>query len=137
MNNPTVDEVVNLWCEALESGRYEQGKKRLCYIEKNEPKYCCLGLLCEVAIQNGLPLNKRIEGEEYSLYKVAYYGENDSALLPKEVVKWAKLKNNGGDFYDGEKYNSLYSLNDSFGKSFKEIAEIIREHKTALFKQPN
>lgn len=33
------------WVEALRSGKYKQGKEALCFGDK----YCCLGVLCEIA----------------------------------------------------------------------------------------
>lgn len=60
------------WVEALESGRYRQGKGQLGRITDfsgfsegdllNSVEYCCLGVLCEVAIAEGLPLMRRQSG---------------------------------------------------------------------------
>lgn len=43
------------WIDALRSGRYIQGKKFLKRSVNDAPKYCCLGVLCE------------IEGKEWNL----------------------------------------------------------------------
>jgi hypothetical protein len=40
------------WVAALRSGKYKQGRKFLRY----KDEYCCLGVACELAITDGLPV---------------------------------------------------------------------------------
>lgn len=41
------------WLEGLRSKEFEQGEDSLCSIGEDEkPRYCCLGVLCEVMIKN-------------------------------------------------------------------------------------
>lgn len=42
---PMKPELKKAWIEALRSGKYEQGTYNL----KHNGKYCCLGVLCEIA----------------------------------------------------------------------------------------
>ena len=44
----TPKEARQLWIDALRSGDYEQTRETLC----EDGRYCCLGVACEVAIQN-------------------------------------------------------------------------------------
>lgn len=37
-------EIKQKWCEALRSGKYEQGTGELCA----NNRYCCIGVLCEI-----------------------------------------------------------------------------------------
>jgi hypothetical protein len=50
-------ERVQLLVQALRSGDYTQTTGALCRVADNGTKsYCCLGVACEIAIANGLPL---------------------------------------------------------------------------------
>lgn len=49
-----------LWLTALRSGNYTQGLNRLKGVDRNAfgetvPVHCCLGVLCEVALDNNIP----------------------------------------------------------------------------------
>lgn len=49
-------EVKRIWIEALRSGEFVQGKMRLHTIDPvtGQHKYCCLGVLCKLAEDNGI-----------------------------------------------------------------------------------
>lgn len=100
-----------LWTDALRSGDYEQGKGTL----RENDKYCCLGVLCEVAIKDGvdLPFSKGAKG-------IYTYGDHQIEL-PLEVAEWAKL--NGGDPVVGG--TTAIGMNDADDMTFPEIANAI------------
>lgn len=51
MSNVKMNPVVKaLWCDALESGKYQRGKKAL----RTFRGHCCLGVLAELAVQAGV-----------------------------------------------------------------------------------
>ena len=101
-------DIAELWATTLESGRFEQGRQQL----NRENKLCCLGVLCELAIENGVDVKK----EEYR----GEYRYNERNLFPpNEVTDWCEIS------IAGEKKLSDYNDNHKF--SFKEIARIIRE----------
>lgn len=93
------------WLKALESGEYEQGVGQL----KREDKYCCLGVACEVM------------GIEYSGF---HPGLSEAA---GELVGLTSFGDPKDDSY------SLTYLNDN-GKTFKEIAEIVRSNPSNYFR---
>ena len=110
-------EIATLWQEAPLSGKYEQGQSAL----NSHGKLCCLGVLCEVAIEAGLQLKKTRHRKSY------LYGEDDdSGFLPQEVMEWADIKTTRGTFIypDGRASNSLTLMNDN-GNTFSEIVEVI------------
>ena len=41
-------ELKTKWLEALRSGEYRKGKRRLCTIDPKGDRYCCLGVLYEI-----------------------------------------------------------------------------------------
>ena len=112
-----------LWLEALESGRYQQGKFALAVLDKNKPlRYCCLGVACEVARENGVDL-------KVNQIRDRLYYNGDTLCLPLVVINWLGLSTNTGEF---ENDQSLTSINDD-GATFEEIADIIRSEPKGLF----
>lgn len=107
-------EVAKLWVDALRSGKYKQGKHVL---RTRENSFCCLGVLCEVAINNGCSI-KVYNNNFYYLYN----GVN--GILPDKVMKWAEMNSSTGKYRPNQNENNLTDLNDS-GKSFEEIANVI------------
>ena len=104
------------WIEALRSGEYEQGTRHL----SKDNKYCCLGVLCELAVKEGVVKKDINEG-------VTSY-DNKSDFLPPSVASWADMDNRGYYItYDGS-IDGLYWNNDEEGLSFSQIADIIEEY---------
>ena len=108
------EEVKVKWIEALKSGQYEQGKRRL----RTGDKFCCLGVLCDLhAIETG-------RAWEEEKYRGAYLGKTD--YLPSEVKEWAELISNDPMVGVGHDQVNLSIINDN-GKTFEEIANIIEK----------
>lgn len=84
-------ELKTKWVAALRSGEYKQGRNRL----KWAGRYCCLGVLCEVA---GIT-----------------HGSRDGSLPGDFAIK-QKI---------GDHQSRLQEMNDDDGKSFAEIADYI------------
>lgn len=86
-------EIKAKWVAALRSGKYQQGTGYLKRREANSAEYqhCCLGVLCELALEDGL----KITTEE----RPAYMAHNtisvtfgiETTTLPPEVSKWAGM----------------------------------------------
>ena len=123
MNN----EIKANWTAALRSGEFAQGRF---YLSAKDPdiegrQYCCLGVLCELAVREGI-VGKR----ETSHHGVMKYGENSDVYLPQEVAEWAGLDSGDpivryqvtpdSDLADAH----LSDLNDC-GRLFPEIADLI------------
>lgn len=111
--------IKNLWLEALRSGEYKQTNgtlHRLKHFDSIPERHCCLGVLCDLAVKDGLPVEvkARIEYVEY---------DDESCTLPSRVIKWAGLTYN--DLFIGNKRLSEY--NDE-GASFDQIADLIEKH---------
>jgi len=94
------------WIEALESGEYEQGKKRL---RTEDDGYCCLGVACDIS-----ELGEWVDYEGDYEYKVGYYSRGASLL--DALVDWLGLWDDLGVTREGN-YRSLYIMNDE-GASF-------------------
>ena len=106
------------WVAALRSGKYKQGKGKLCDSTGN---HCCLGIAC------------RVYEEEIGGLKITSLGASmdfDGCYfwLPSKVQKWLGLRTDFGE-YD---YNCLSYHNDH-GNTFDEIADIIESEPEGLF----
>jgi hypothetical protein len=113
--------IARLWADALRSGKYEQGKSALARKEEDKTSYCCLGVLCELAIENGIKIEKSIFGE-------CDYGElvgynSSTATLPPVVKEWAFENTNNFALIQDD----FISYNDTKGLTFDQIADIIEE----------
>jgi hypothetical protein len=118
----TSDKVENVkaWLKALRSGEFVQGRHCL---NKNNEKYCCLGVACAVLVKRKVPLviNKMIN--ENRTYDECGY------TLPYKAMKALGVKDSAGQMGSGD---TLINLNDS-GTSFKKIASLIVKNKKELF----
>jgi hypothetical protein len=116
--------VINKWVRALRSGKYKQTESYL----QNEKGFCCLGVLCELAVKKGVISPAKKTGDFYTYAKKA-------DILPIKVRKWAGLKQNDGYFKGEDGPTTLTMLNDHQGKTFKEIADVIESKPQGLFKE--
>lgn len=111
-----------IWTDALRSGRYKQGFSRLIqyYKEEGEPRYCALGVLCEVM---GYP---KVEGKQYM--NVGTF-QGASAACPSSVMEMVGLQSALGTFVGG----SLTQYNDGRRMNFAELADLIESEPAGLF----
>ncbi len=135
------------WIDALRSGKYKQGTN---YLNRGE-NMCCLGVACEVYIEQGNPLNKKMHDSIMGIQK--YGEEEETAALPQEVQKAFDMAGYFGEFnvdealrvkIGDELFNKvaritgspgcamLSELNDQ-GLTFEEIATIIEAEPANLF----
>jgi hypothetical protein len=68
--------IKKLWIKALRSGKYRQGYRQLKRGRGNDAAFCCLGVLCEVAKQEGV---------------IKAYRPTDG-FPSNKVLAWANLK---------------------------------------------
>lgn len=108
-----------LWLTALRSGEYQQGTGRLHSRAEGGDQYCCLGVLCDVAVRNGLDVKV---GECAFGSGVMYDGA--SSWLPGSVSNWAGLTS-GNPMVTGF---TLADWNDRQAKDFAFIADLVEEH---------
>jgi hypothetical protein len=134
-------EAKKLWIEALRSGEYQQTRSVL----HDDNGFCCLGVLCDVAMKNWDIMSEWRESteEERDAQDVlcdgpAYAFLGQVNVLPEQVMEWAGLEKNNPDVHGqcddedcacdegGEWTVTLAELNDD-GRSFSEIADMIED----------
>lgn len=116
--NREIDESMNQeikqrWVEALRSNQYQQTKGFL----HDDIGFCCLGVLCDLAVQDGVIEETSVNDGDYFCY------DTESTLLPYEVVEWARLSSKDPKVVNNGE-TTLSTLNDN-GNSFISIAEVI------------
>lgn len=125
-----LNKVAKSWVAALRSKKYKQGTGQL---RRGKNKYCCLGVLTELAIKNKIVSEKTVEW--------------DDGGLSDPVRKWVGLGSSMGCYFhsvtdektdltldnDGHTKTSYQEKQKS--KSFKQIAEIIESKPKGLFRK--
>lgn len=114
-------EIAKLWIDDLLSGP----PQTIGYLQTSEG-FCCLGRLCELAMQHGVKLETTPYQTAASTDVVSY--NDTSSYLPDEVMEWAGMRTSCGHYNQDQ---DLSMLNDN-GKTFAEIAEVIRSNVDAL-----
>lgn len=117
--NPRIKEI---WLDKLENGDIPQITGQLGNVEAGR---CCLGVLCDIAVQEGV-----IDPPAAHGVKLMYVDE--VAILPTAVMEWAEIEHNNGGFATNPEENPEYmddalSYQNDSGTTFPEIAQIIRE----------
>lgn len=110
------------WIAALRSGDYEQGKGAL----HKDGKFCCLGVLCDLAKKDLNMDWTTLEGAEAGLKLF----DNHDDLPPLTVREWAGLSNGNPEVHDvgddnHEWARPLSDWNDEQDYDFNQIAELI------------
>lgn len=111
------------WVAALRSGEYEQGHGAL----NTNDRFCCLGVLCDLAVDDGVTMAVETVWTEEEGAEVRYDGHMD--WPPNAVLAWADLDTDDPSVPDPETGTlaRVSRLNDG-GLSFNEIADLIEEH---------
>jgi hypothetical protein len=121
------------WVAALRSGEYRQAEGYL----RTEEGFCCLGVLCELAVQDGVILPaKRTSVMPRDVVSPPHwiYDGTDTKALPYSVMLWAGLHEvdptvctsvEADDDIFG-RHSNLAELNDSGGVyTFDRLADLI------------
>jgi hypothetical protein len=121
---PLQPEAKRLWVEALRSGDYQQGTGLLHYEDEDGDQYCCLGVLCEVAISAG------VEVERVRRSNGTYGYDANTLVPPPRVTEWAygEAEPLGAWAVIVEEHRRLFDqLNDDLGYTFRAIADLIEQ----------
>jgi len=129
-------EAIQKWVNALRSGRFIQRRGALRIDVPHRSEYCCLGVACEVAIENGVDVKRKMETRvsDHGNVIESWAYDDEIYFLPPSVVKWLGLKSRN-PFVDYDKFPNgcpLTVANDGEFLSFGDIAEVIE--KTFLIK---
>lgn len=122
------------WVRRLRSEEYLQTQGRLREVgDHGQPdSYCCLGVLCEYAVDAGVI--PPAVASPWLGGSMQYGDQSDTSTsdLPDTVKRWADLDNPevsinypGNDEADVADYYDLATVNDDLGYDFNKIADLI------------
>lgn len=106
--------IAKLWVDALKTGKYKKGRLRL---NNDNETFCCLGVLCELAMENGIELEKIIHDNGVITY------DDSSVNLPDKVKEWAGIKTYLAEFGDRLCLSVLNDVNHTFNEVIKAIED--------------
>ena len=114
-------DIATQWVQALRSGEYQQGKKCL----RANDAFCCLGVLCDLHRQaEGGEWSPGLKDPESPAGRQEYHATNgdwDHSLLPEAVQEWAGMRSPNPSV----RGDPVYWLNDTGGRDFSDLADII------------
>jgi hypothetical protein len=121
--------VRELWVVALLSGRFRQGVGKLtAVVDRSDGStaefHCCLGVLCELAVEAGVQVTVRDDGEPGHQLR-SYDGQRN--FPPRSVLEWAGLLERNPSVRYDDRVVTLGLLNDEAGASFELIAQLVEE----------
>lgn len=114
-------EVKQRWVDALEGGEYLQA--RGCLLEQKSDgdcAFCALGVLVDLYVRD-TNAEWQFDNDDKFGYMNGYY-----MTLPPEVAKWAGISDDDRHLIEIAD-DGIVGMNDSYGKSFGEIAGFIKE----------
>lgn len=131
------------WLAALRSGEYKQARGSLEEVVEDGSCFCCLGVLCDLAVKEGIVtraennLGHQIEGVYASVVDPE---DVSTAVLPRAVRDWAGLNEENPQveitpeiaakidnplLYPVGDHSSLAEVNDETSIGFEGIALLI------------
>ena len=120
------------WLAALRSGEYQQGKGALRRTIQGEEKFCCLGVLCELAVKAEVTPAPVVDSHQPTLAAWQYENGNWGSL-PPSVRDWAGLLSvdpsvivtSGSANHPVRHEQNLSECNDDLRLTFAQIADVI------------
>jgi len=115
--------LLRMWIVALKSGKYKQGKHKLCIVYDDKTTYCCLGVLAfELGVTDkSYLMSIGIPAWRHRRLTAVDYPEDLKALLTEASAE--QIKSN----FVGK----MTRFNDS-GKSFNWISKWLRNNVTGV-----
>lgn len=120
---PMNEDIRAKWVAELRSGKHTQVRGRLEMLDNDGAAVvgrCCLGVLCRLAIDNGLKVHTSI-GFVAGPPRAFTTFDGEPSVLPDSVLLWAGMPDNNPDVYFCQ---PISALNDE-GFTFTELADII------------
>lgn len=109
------------WVKALRSGEYKQADGAL---SPDGDSFCCLGVLCEVLIKDGVAIDKTMGENSDEGYRYSFGDTFDWETLPEGVADFVGLSEVNPRVVRDDITRDLATINDS-GTPFDEIADLI------------
>lgn len=114
----TPKQVYTKWLAALRSGKYKQMQEKLRgQTDSGAVGFCCLGVLCDLAVKDGGGTGEGWFGDYVSFENKHGETELHSGIPPESMTNYLGITE--------EETQDLMEMNDSESRSFKYIARHI------------
>ena len=122
------EELKKEWIAALRSGKYAQRTEFLHTKIDGVDKFCCLGVLCDLAVKHGILPAPNLETEIITYGDLSDYGRSSSAVLPLKLQEFMGVDSNQFEVGRHSK-STLTALNDCTKTpyTFEKLADIIEK----------
>lgn len=129
------------WVAALRSGEFKQARG---YLSVDGVGMCCLGIACDLAIKDGVELDRQYDELDGEAIKSEYYdldepltierfGHDEGEVLPQSVRAWLGLTEMSGGWTATDGTLDGLALRNDRGATFEEIAALIESEPEGLF----
>lgn len=117
-------ELKRRWINALRSRRYKKGTGALHTLgsSRNEDTFCCLGVLAQLAVEDGVMKPKIDKDAEVARYGTA---DHDGTFLPAKICKWAGIPRHSVSATNDIQY--LLADQNDHCDSFDDVIPLIEE----------
>lgn len=129
-------EIKARWVAALRSGEYRQGDGFLRIHQADDSDlYCCLGVLCDLAVQDGLAFWSKPKSSQAAA-SIVTQASRDCTGLPVPIREWAglparamtpELRHSDGALHWAAVFNDGDKTLGVSKHSFEEIADLIEQ----------
>lgn len=119
-------ENLRLWVAALRSGDFTQTTGALEELQDDDTvRHCCLGVVCRVALKNGLELDVTNASPIAPMAKF----DGEHGYLPQKVRDWLGITGRDPQLLFEGDFHGAAALNDSTDKNltFNDIADLIEK----------
>lgn len=121
-----LNERQRLWIDALRSGRFKQTKRVLGKKIGGETYNCCLGVMCEVARENGVQVPVKVD--EAGGIRYGELQSSQTSSIPRMVADFFGVRP------DIRCLHPLAQMNDG-GRTFEEIAQYVEALPEVFFRE--
>ena len=115
------------WIKALRSGKYKQTSRSL----RTPDGFCCLGVLCDIAIKSGEVKNAIDEHLKWEDQNRPYFRIGmESNYIPGDIREWAEIIESPIVEQENGETDYLTNINDAGELSFYDIANLIEKDQS-------
>lgn len=119
-------ERIQLLVDELRTTEHQQARNALSRHTRNGgTSYCCLGIACEIAIANGLEIEKSMQFSQGNIGSGMGIYDEEMGSLPPSVQRWYGF-DKGNPYLDEHNTMTAAEYNDG-GMSFPDIADKFEE----------
>lgn len=128
LNREEVEDLFETLCKRLEANT---DKQAACLLKKADGSMCCLGVLLTIVMEKfpRIPIECKFDEFDDSVY--AFNG--DTINIPDDIIPLIGIQSDEPRYAHASGYPRPITCDNDSGKTFPEIAQILRKHKTELF----